>query len=147
MTHKPSETTDISSEATHNRDLDRAKVRMAVRSLAIPVQPGENIGAQILKVYRLLVREGLKEIKFSRVRDFWHGDKRISVRGFERLAIEGIAAKHKLKMQIAGHAAAAGEFSHEATAHAARIEDALASRRGDRQVRSGHSALGEHQGG
>jgi hypothetical protein len=117
MTHKPSETTEKSSE--YSRESDRVKVRDAVRYLANPVQPGENIGAQILKVYRHLVREGLKDLKFSRVRDFWHADKRMCVRGFERKAIEGIAARHKIKLDIGRLAAAAGEIADEANAHAA----------------------------
>lgn len=147
MTDKLSETTDIPSETTHSREMDRAKVQVAVRFLATPINPGENIGAQILKVYRRLVREGLKDIKFSRVRDFWHGDKRICVRGYERKAIEGIAQRHKLKLDIAGHARAAGEHSHEATASAARIEGRLEVRGVDRGEGRSPGTLGRETGG
>lgn len=114
LTRMESELTDknwvgAESPPEFDRKSDLAEVSTRVKRLALPIEPGENIKAQMLRAFRRL-RRALPEIKYSRFRDIWYQDERISVRGWEAKAIDRIASNAeaaKRAQHDAGEAVAA----------------------------------------
>lgn len=117
MTNKPS--VDAGKASEYCRESNLADVQAWARKLAEPVRAGENIKAQQLRAWRSAC-ELLPNLKFSRFRDFWYADRRISVRGFEA---EGIFARFDrlARAEITRRNANAGRALHEATAAAAAV--------------------------
>lgn len=144
MTAKTMETTAKQPEgaAEYGRAKSIAKVQRLVRALAAPVEPGEGVGAQILKAYRRLSRAGV-DLKFSRVKSFWHADARNHPRDWEVASVERVASMWALRAGIARNTEAAGGAVHETETHANRIASRTAGASGhqldgaeDRQGRS-----------
>lgn len=97
LTPEASEMTENTTEAVvlytepsvYDRDQSLRIASRRVRELAKPIEPGENVKAQIRKAHRSLLKV-LPSIKFSRVEDIWHADRRIQIRGHEA---DGIFAR------------------------------------------------------